>query len=367
MTKRIDIPAAGKSLLGPTTRRGFMSGAGAIGLLAATSGLPSFGAKAAGVLRYADDGGANFDARKAGFLDPFSEKTGTEIRHYIGQRNLAKIKAMVDTGNIEFDIVCDSGIVAAGAGAGGLLQPIDKSKLDLADHMFPEWNSDTTVAFQYFAGGIAYNTKAIGDKPIPKTWADFWNVKDFPGRRGFLTFPYWVLEAALAADGVAAKDLYPLDVDRAYKSLDKIKSAVQIWVKDTGKTIEYLQNGELDYVYTSSARAEEAKKNGLPIDFIYDFAVSSPQNLYIVKGAENYDTAVDLMNFFLTNIDGGVKYFTDRIGYGPTSKAMLDKLPPEILAKLPSRDNPNSIWMNADWWGKNLEEVTRRHELWLLA
>src|SRR5262249_55277516 len=159
--------------------------------------------------------------------------------------------------------------------------------------------------------------ETLAGKPLPKSWADFWKVADFPGRRGFLTAPYWVLEAALAADGVDPTKLYPLDIDRAYAKLNVLKPDVQIWIKDTGKTIEYLQNKELDYVYTSSARAEAAKAQGLPIDFLYDFAISSPQNLYVVKGSQNFDGSMGLMNQFLTQSDGAVSYFTDRIGYGP--------------------------------------------------
>ena len=37
------------------------------------------------------------------------------------------------------------------------------------------------------------------------------------------------LEEALLADGVEPKDLYPLDVDRAFRKLDQIKHYVRKW------------------------------------------------------------------------------------------------------------------------------------------
>ena len=60
-----------------------------------------------------------------------------------------------------------------------------------------------------------------------RTGADFWNVKDFPGKRSLPNFPAYMLPAALMADGVTADKLYPIDLDRAFKRLDKIKKDIR--------------------------------------------------------------------------------------------------------------------------------------------
>ena len=56
------------------------------------------------------------------------------------------------------------------------------------------------------------------------------DTKKFPGKR---TFYKWsapgVIEIALLADGVPADKLYPLDLDRAFKKLDTIKSDIVWW------------------------------------------------------------------------------------------------------------------------------------------
>ena len=53
----------------------------------------------------------------------------------------------------------------------------------------------------------------------------FWDAKSFPGQRSVRKHPIYALEMALIADGVPMDKLYPLDVDRAFKKLEQLKTA----------------------------------------------------------------------------------------------------------------------------------------------
>src|SRR3546814_1178814 len=53
---------------------------------------------------------------------------------------------------------------------------------------------------------LAYNGKTM--KTAPTSWADFWDVKKFPGKRGMRKGARYNLEFALMADGVAPGDVY---------------------------------------------------------------------------------------------------------------------------------------------------------------
>ena len=67
----------------------------------------------------------------------------------------------------------------------------------------------------------------------PSTWADFWDVKKFPGSRSLcLSYSPRTLIFALLADGVPRDQLYPLDIDRAFKKLDQIKPHVKVWWRE---------------------------------------------------------------------------------------------------------------------------------------
>jgi putative spermidine/putrescine transport system substrate-binding protein len=182
-----------------------------------------------------------------------------------------------------------------------------------------------------------------------------------------LSRPQETLEQALLADGVKPSELYPLDLDRAYKSLDRVKKDVKVWIDDTGKTIELLQTKEIDYTYTTSARVEAAAKAGVPLGIIYELPINPPQNVHIMKGGKNYDACMELSKWFIQDLDSGVRYFTVQVGYGPTDKPTHEKLPDAIRAQLPSRDNPAAVWLDIGYWSENLDKVTQRHKLWLLS
>src|SRR3546814_12005440 len=69
--------------------------------------------------------------------------------------------------------------------------------------------------------------------PGPQSWADFWDMKRFPGKRGMRRTPKYSLEFALMADGVPADRVYPMlrtpaGVDRAFRKTDETKPHV-VW------------------------------------------------------------------------------------------------------------------------------------------
>lgn len=89
-------------------------------------------------------------------------------------------------------------------------------------------------------GGIVWSValtydgnKLTGDN-VPKSWADFWDVEKFPGKRGLRKGAKYALEVALLADGVAPDELYdvlgtPEGVDRAFAKLDELRPNLIWW------------------------------------------------------------------------------------------------------------------------------------------
>ena len=60
--------------------------------------------------------------------------------------------------------------------------------------------------------------------------------------------PIDTLEIALMADGVAPKDLYPLDLDRAFRKLDEIKDHIAVWWTGGAQSTQLLESGEVDMI-----------------------------------------------------------------------------------------------------------------------
>lgn len=335
----------------------------AVGPLFVTPGK----AQASAVIRVADDGGQTHDARVRYYIEPYQKETGIEIQSFLGQRGLARMKAMVETGNLEFDMTNDVAVPLLSASKDGLLEPLDYKRLDMSRHMVPDWAWEHTVAFQSGTGGIGYNTKVISEDKVPKTWADFWNVEAFPGRRGLMTRANDTMELALMADGVKPSELYPLDIDRAFGSLDKIKKNIDIWVSETPKTIEHLMTGELDYCYTFSGRVAIAQKQNFPVAFNLALPISAPQNFAIMKGAKNYDRCMELIRWWLTNDKAALGFYSEFLGQMPTDKPSFDALPENVKKALPDLTSPLACRLNADYWSDNLKPVTERFQLWQLT
>lgn len=113
----------------------------------------------------------------------------------------AKLKSMVDSGDVQWDVVtCDADFAYRG-GSQGLLEEMDYdviSKDGIEDSC-----STYGVPSYTWANVIAYNSSKYQADTAPQSWAEFWDTSKFPGERTFYKSPYETLEVALLADGVA--------------------------------------------------------------------------------------------------------------------------------------------------------------------
>ena len=118
---------------------------------------------------------------------------------------------------------------------------------------------EKAVALQVIGVGLVYNKDKFKAKPLT-SWADFWNVKDFPGKRCLPAWPRFVFEAALMADGVPKDKLYPIDMDRALKKIAEIKPAVVSWWTTSAQAPELMLNGEGRHVHGLYRHARQARQ-----------------------------------------------------------------------------------------------------------
>jgi hypothetical protein len=143
-----------------------------------------------------------------------------------------------------------------------------------------------------YATLMCYRTDTPLGKNPPKSWADFWDVDKFPGARAARKHPYDTLEFALMADGVAPEDVYPLDVDRAFKSMDRIKPHIDIWWTGGAQTSQLLKTGEVDLTFTWNGRSQVAIDDGAPVEMVWNGAMWAYEGWCILNGGPNVDFAV---------------------------------------------------------------------------
>ena len=100
----------------------------------------------------------------------------------------------------------------------------------------------------------------------PGGWKDFFDAAAFPGRRAMYAQPMPNLEFALVSEGAPIDKLYPLDVDRAFKILERHKSLVNVWYKSTTQIPTLMRGEEVDLIAATNGRMTDLVKSGAPTE-----------------------------------------------------------------------------------------------------
>src|SRR2546430_13561790 len=218
-------------------------------------------------------GGVLPAAQEPAYFKPFTALTGIHIRT-VTPVSYARIKAQVQAGRYEFDMTSVNSMQWLRASREGLAEPID----------WGIFKKGTLPAEAIVANGhgVASNIQGTNlcyrrDKfpnGGPRSLADFWNVKGFPGARAFcLNDSPRTLIFALLADGVPADRLYPLDVDRAFEKLDQINPHIKVWWREGNQSQQLIRDGEVDMMSIWNRRATELRQAGVPIELVWNGAV----------------------------------------------------------------------------------------------
>lgn len=342
-----------------TTRRQVLGGIGA-GLIAAPAVLSSRTALAADNLVLVTWGGSFADVVKRVIADPFTKETGIGVT-FVSGPDLAKAKAQVTTGNLEWDIFDGSGGEMHNAAREGLFEQIDTQFIGTSGLIVPATRH--AMPFLIYAGGLAYDPKRTPNPP--KTFAQFYDVEKFRGRRGLRTRVSENLELALLADGVKPETLYPLDVERAFASLNKIKPAITKWIDQSPQTISLLSTREVDYVYTYNGRVATAKKEGLSVEFSTEQCLLLTQYYSIMKGSPKRNQAMQYIAFACRpdiQVNLSEAYYSI-----PVRRALLQKVAKDVRDSLPDPASSNTVVMQEEFWADNFITLDRRFKEWLLT
>ncbi len=288
----------------------------------------------------------------------FTQKTGIPVKLASGPDN-AKAKAQVLTGNLEWDVIDAGGPQIVAGEHDGLWEPLDTNIIDTSDLTIPA--TTTAVPFLLYAGGIAYMPERT-IHPL-KTFSDFWDVDKLPGRRGLRAMAHETMEIALLADGVPASEIYPLDVERAFRSLDKIKPSIARWISQTPQTISLLQTNEVDYVFAYQGRVATAQKEGIKIELSTHNSIIPTEYLAVLKGSPRKEQA---MRFIAHAMEPAIQaQFASAYYNIPGRASAMQAVDPAVKKILPDPKDPNAVIIDSNWWHKNYADLNRRFKEWL--
>ncbi len=300
-------------------------------------------------------GGTLQDAQRKAFFEPFQKETGIKVVDTTAPL-LPKIKAMVESKNVEWDVVEVEAATLLVLSRQGLLERLDYGSFDkevLRD-------IDSRVVHPYgigtifFSNVIGYNTRKYTKSNHPRSWAEFWDVKKFPGPRALFAGDFVVtpIEMALMADGVPADKLYPIDLERAYRSLARIKPHVVKWLRSGGEGPQLLVDGQVDLASAANGRFEAVIEKGAPIGYEWNQGILRVDYWAILKGAKNFRNAMRFIEFASRPKPQGE--LAKLIAYGPANKRAFEYIPAERALRLPSQPQNLSVqvFYNAEWWAE---------------
>lgn len=188
--------------------------------------LPAGYAAAEGELTVVSWGGALQAAQRTAWFDPVEKELNITVKEDT-VNGIADVRTQVQSGNVTWDLVELGSNSCVKLAEEGAVEPLDLSMIDTAN-IDQALRGDAWSAVLIFSTVLAWNTDSYPDGG-PQNWADMWDTEKFPGVRSMYRKPYYNLEVALMADGVAPQDLYPLDVERAFAKLEELKPDVVTW------------------------------------------------------------------------------------------------------------------------------------------
>ncbi|MGE0749734.1 MAG: ABC transporter substrate-binding protein [Variibacter sp.] len=348
------------------TRRHVLGGAAAF--VATAPALIGTKARAAEQVVVRTSGGAYADSITPTIYEPFTKETGIEVVQV--PSTIGKLYAMFRSGNIELDVINTDQVVLLGLQREGALADLDYASWKFSDPA----QIDKAVKLPHFAGHLyfswvlTYNREVFPDGKHPHSWAEFWDAKRFPGPRTLpdLASGQPPLEFALLADGVPKDKIYPLDLNRAFKSLDRIRPAVKkFW--DTGAlSAELLTSKEAVLGALWNARVQPIIDAGGPISIEWNESMYTCMGYSIFKGAKNMKNAQRLIDFAMQ--PKNLAAFLSRYPYGPAVSKALDFMSPDALSRLPTTPErrEKALALDIVWWEDNRKAVSDRWSKWLL-
>ena len=348
------------------TRRGFLLGTASLPL--ATPMIWTRRAAAAQQLVVRTPGGVFDEVKKKTVYDPFREATGIEIVPVAS--TAAKLLAMFKAGQVDIDVIDTGDDVLLQLERAGALEPIPYKDFTYTN---PD-DIDAGVRMTYQVGSFVYafvmgiNTSAYAVGKEPKSWAEFWDIKRFPGPRTLADMASGApnLEIALIADGVPMDKVYPIDIDRAFKSLSRIKSAVpKFW--DTGAlSAQMLADKEVVLAVIWSTRVQVAADGGASVAAEWNQNQVLAQAYGLTKGTPKAAAGVKFIDYSLSpevqaRWLGAYKAVpVNQKAYPYTAPQLID--PATKLPWTKSKGFRNDIV----WWADNRTKVGTYWNKWVL-
>jgi putative spermidine/putrescine transport system substrate-binding protein len=313
-------------------------------------------------------GGTSQAAHRNAYWTSFGKENGVRIKEDVWNGGIGVLRAKSRANQSDWDVIqveveelilgCEEGV----------FERLDWQAMGGRDRFLPISVNDCGVGADVWSELFGYDAGHIkGEKP--KTWADFFDLKKFPGKRGMRKTPKYALEAALMADGVKPADVYkelstPAGIDRAFRKLDTLKPQI-IWWASVAQVPDLLASGEVTMSMATPGRLLLASR-----DEHRDFRSVWDGNIYavdfwaVLKNSPHKSDALKLVKY-MSDADHEIN-LPRYMPAGLSNKEAIARIDPALTKDTPS--NPenmkNALALDAEFWVENNDQLTQRFNAW---
>lgn len=285
-----------------------------------------------------------------GMIAAFEQETGIKVNYDTFETNEA-LHAKLVAGNTGYDIVVPGAVFAKPQIEGGLLQPLDKSKLPSLANLDPDVmkildkadpGNKYLVPWGWSFTTVGINKtkveKALGKTPMPENAWDLVFKPEYTAKLkscgiAYLDSPTEILPAALHYIGKDAYSNDPADYKAATEMLGKVRKDIRLF---SATMIDDVAGGKacavVGWAGDINIAAGRAKENG-STDVIEALLPSSGalsffDTIALTKDAKHPDNAHKFIEFYLRP-ENAAK-MANEMNYNTANKAALDKVEPAI-------------------------------------
>lgn len=280
-----------------------------------------------GQVVWADFGGPTNEARQEIYFDDFTAETGVKVISEVEADAIANAMMAGEDGEYDAMHVGLDHVYANKENLAELTPDVAR------DENLPEDIRDYAFGTFFVGHAMGYLTETFPDGG-PQTWADFWDTEKFPGKRAWAGAPGSYdssAEIALMADGVAAEDLYPLDLERAGRKLDELRGDM-VFYQSYPEIQTLLTSGTAAIAMGPSGQYSSLINAGEDVTISWNQAMVAPNVMTIGSKAPNLDNIMALADFF--NDPQRQADFAARTGYGPGNPDAFDLMDDATKAKV---------------------------------
>jgi putative spermidine/putrescine transport system substrate-binding protein len=157
---------------------------------------------------------------------------------------------------------------------------------------------------------------------------------------------------------VPTDELYPLDLDRAFASLERINDHVSVWWEAGAQPTQLLKDNEVQYAVAWSGRV--AGESGLSYSF--NEGVLNLSYFVVPRGVDPAEKAAAMELLHELSVAENQALAATIISYTGSNPALDPLLPQDRLHEFPTSAQNKAVQNLPDlqWWYENADEVEKR-------